>query len=118
MKVTIYQRTNQLPELSTGNFFHSRELMALCERTPRMKPYMAVVTDEDGVVQATVGQTDLIGQEDDVLQHLGQALLTGEAIDSTSTLLGTQQAANEFQQSGLPHSILAEESINVPLRER
>lgn len=52
MKVTIYQHTDHLPELSTGNFFHSRELMALCEHTPRMKPYMAVVTDEDGVVQA------------------------------------------------------------------
>ena len=52
MKVTIYRHTDLLPELSTGNFFHSRELMALCEHTPRLKPYMAVVTDDDGVVQA------------------------------------------------------------------
>ena len=52
MKVTIYRHTDLLPEFSTGNFFHSRELMTLCEHTPRMKPYMAVVTDDDGVVQA------------------------------------------------------------------
>lgn len=52
MKVTIYRHTDLLPEFSTGNFFHSRELMALCEHTPRLKPYMAVVTDDDGVVQA------------------------------------------------------------------
>ena len=52
MKVTIYQHTDILPELTSGNFFHSRELMALCELTPRLKPYMAVVTDDEGVVMS------------------------------------------------------------------
>ena len=52
MKVTIYQHTDLLPELPSGNFFHSRELMALCEHTPRLKPYMAVVSGDDGTVVA------------------------------------------------------------------
>ena len=52
MKVTIYRHTDVLPELTTGNFFHSRELMALCEQTPRFKPYMAVVTDDHDAVVA------------------------------------------------------------------
>ena len=52
MKVTIYRHSDHLPELTTGNFFHSREFMALCEHTPRLKPYMAVVTDDDNNVQA------------------------------------------------------------------
>ena len=52
MKVTIYRHTDLLPKLTTGNFFHSRELMALCEQTPRLKPYMAVVTDDHGSVVA------------------------------------------------------------------
>ena len=54
MKVTIYRQASLLPELTSGNFFHSRELMALCEHTPRLKPYMAVVTDDDGVVQGHI----------------------------------------------------------------
>ena len=52
MKVTIYQHTDALPELTTGNFFHSREYMAVCEQTPRLKPYMAVVTNDEGNVVA------------------------------------------------------------------
>jgi hypothetical protein len=48
VKVTIYQHTDQLPQLNDGNFFHSRELMELCEHTPRLKPYMAVVFDDAG----------------------------------------------------------------------
>ena len=49
MKVTIYEKTSQLPELlpNTG-FFHSRELMELCEQTPRQRPFMAVVSDGEG----------------------------------------------------------------------
>jgi len=49
MKVTIYEKAEQLPILPQGTgFFHSRELMELCERTPRQRPFMAVVTDDDG----------------------------------------------------------------------
>jgi hypothetical protein len=54
MKVTIYEQSAQLPALPEGSFFHSRELMELCERTPRHKPYMAVVTDNDGAVVANL----------------------------------------------------------------
>jgi hypothetical protein len=52
MKVTIYEHAEELPALPAGNYYHSRELMALCERTPRHKPYMVVVTEEDGTVAA------------------------------------------------------------------
>ena len=52
LKVTIYTRTAELPPIPEGNYFHSPELMALCERTPRLKPYMVVVTDSTGEVVA------------------------------------------------------------------
>ena len=44
MKVTIHTDSTTLPALPHGSYFHSRELMELCMRTPRHKPYMAVVT--------------------------------------------------------------------------
>jgi hypothetical protein len=46
MKTTIYEYTADLPPLTKGTFFHSAELMWLCEQTPRHKPYMVVVTDD------------------------------------------------------------------------
>lgn len=52
MKVTIHTRTDTLPVLDEGNFFHSRQLMELCELTPRLKPFMAVITDDGGRVVA------------------------------------------------------------------
>lgn len=52
MKVTIHTDTTTLPTLPEGSYFHSRELMELCLRTPRHKPYMVVVTDDDGEVVA------------------------------------------------------------------
>ena len=52
MVVTIYEHAAEMPAMATPNFFHSRELMELCERTPRHKPYMAVVTEDDGHVAA------------------------------------------------------------------
>jgi len=55
MKVTIYEETSQLPELlpNTG-YFHSRELMELCELTPRHRPFMAVVSNEEGETVASL----------------------------------------------------------------
>lgn len=50
LKVTIYTTSTELPSILEGNYFHSPELMELCEKTPRLKPYMAVVTDADGQV--------------------------------------------------------------------
>lgn len=48
--MTIYEHAAELPTLPGNNFFHSRELMELCEQTPRHKPLMAVVTGDDGNV--------------------------------------------------------------------
>ncbi len=55
MKVTIYNKTEKLPDLpaETG-YFHSRELMELCEYTPGQQPFMAVVTDDEGQVLSTL----------------------------------------------------------------
>ena len=44
----IYTKCNQLPPLKEGSFFHSRELMEIIEAAPHQKPYMVVVTDEEG----------------------------------------------------------------------
>lgn len=52
MKVTIHTDTTTLPALPKGSYFHSRELMELCLRTPRHKPYMVVVTDDDNNIIA------------------------------------------------------------------
>lgn len=52
LKVTIYEHTRELPTIMEGNYFHSLELMELCERTPRQKPLMAVVSDSEGKVVA------------------------------------------------------------------
>ena len=52
MNVTIFEHANDLPSLSSNNYFHSHELMELCEQTPRQKPYMVVVTDDTGHVCA------------------------------------------------------------------
>ena len=52
MKATIYEHATDLPALPDGSYFHSTALMELCERTPRHKPYMVVVTTEDGTVAA------------------------------------------------------------------
>ena len=52
MKVTVYKHASELPPIPAGSYFHSPELMQLCEHTPRHKPYMAVVTLDDGTVAA------------------------------------------------------------------
>ena len=52
MKVAIYGHSADVPALPAGSYFHSLVLMELCERTPRHKPYMVVVTDDDGQVTA------------------------------------------------------------------
>lgn len=50
LRVTIYERSEDLPSLSDGNFFHSEALFRIYESTPRVKPYMVVVSGEDGGV--------------------------------------------------------------------
>ena len=51
MRVTIYEHAVDLPELPADNYFHSKQLMELCEQTPRHKPLMAVALGEDGHVE-------------------------------------------------------------------
>ena len=60
MKVTIHTDTATLPTLPEGSYFHSRELMELCLRTPRHKPYMVVVTDDDGEVVAHTAAIQMV----------------------------------------------------------
>ena len=48
MKAYVYEYSSALPPLTEGSYFHSPELMELCERTPRHKPYMVVVSDDEG----------------------------------------------------------------------
>jgi hypothetical protein len=52
MKVTVYEHAADLPDIPAGNYFHSPELMALCERTPLHKPFMVTVLHEDGTIVA------------------------------------------------------------------
>lgn len=50
LTTTIYRKSQELPEMEDSNFFHSRRLMEIVEKTPRQKPYMVVTTDESGCV--------------------------------------------------------------------
>lgn len=52
LKVTIYTHADELPSIPSGNYFHSPEMMRLCEQTARQKPFMAVVTDTNNSVVA------------------------------------------------------------------
>jgi len=52
MNVKVYEHHADLPTLTDESYFHSAELMALCEETPRHKPFMTVVTDDEGRVAA------------------------------------------------------------------
>lgn len=54
MKVTVYEHAVDVPAFPEGSYFHSVALMKLCERTPRHKPYMAVVTQDDGTIVANM----------------------------------------------------------------
>ncbi|MBQ2192551.1 MAG: GNAT family N-acetyltransferase [Prevotella sp.] len=47
LQVHIYSKGDKLPTLTCHNFFHSEELFHVCENTPRMRPYMVVIQDED-----------------------------------------------------------------------
>lgn len=52
MKVSVFEHAAQLPSIPEGNYFHSPELMELCEHTPRHKPFMVVVQQDDNSVVA------------------------------------------------------------------
>lgn len=48
LTTTIYTKCKGMPELHKGSYFHSRELMEVLETAPRQRPYMVVVTNEEG----------------------------------------------------------------------
>ena len=50
IKTTIYTHQEDLPAINDDNFFQSRLLFAISAKTPRMKPYMVVCTDDSGNV--------------------------------------------------------------------
>ncbi len=51
--VIVVNRSEELPEMTENNFFHSSELFHVAEQTPGNTPYMAIAQDEEGKV---VGQ--------------------------------------------------------------
>lgn len=48
LTTTIYTKSKSMPALSPGSYFHSFELMEVCEAAPRQRPYMVAVYDEKG----------------------------------------------------------------------
>ena len=48
LTTTIFTKSKGMPTLRQGSFFHSRELMEICEEAPRQRPYMVVVNDTAG----------------------------------------------------------------------
>ena len=49
----IYTSGDTLPEgLMEDNFFHSPQFFALCQQTPRHRPYMVTLVDDDGSLLA------------------------------------------------------------------
>ena len=50
LTTTIYRKLEDLPQLDETNFFHSSRLFQICRQASRQKPYMVVVTDDQGRV--------------------------------------------------------------------
>lgn len=50
--VSLFSKGDVLPDMPSGNFFHSPELFHIIGNSPGQKPYMAVTTDADGNVVA------------------------------------------------------------------
>ena len=50
LRVHIYTKGDKLPDMTCCNYFHSASLFHVCEKTPRLRPYMVVVQQEDGTV--------------------------------------------------------------------
>ena len=50
IEVQIFSKSEELPEMTCGNFFHSIELFRIIEKTPGQWPYMAVAYSGDGTI--------------------------------------------------------------------
>ena len=53
-EVSIITRSEELPAMSCRNFFHSKELFHILEQTPGCSPYMCLVADSQGIIQAHI----------------------------------------------------------------
>ena len=51
-KIDILASSSALPEWTSEDFFHSRQLFLIYEQTPRHSPYMVVARDEGGKIVA------------------------------------------------------------------
>ena len=52
LEIRVIEHDEELPQLLTGNFFHSRDLFRIMAATPGHRPMMAVAVDGDGNVVA------------------------------------------------------------------
>lgn len=52
LKTYVITHEKDLPPLDDSNFFHSRQLFLLVRQTPRQKPYLVVVKDDNGQIMA------------------------------------------------------------------
>lgn len=50
--VSLYSKGDSLPDMPSGNFFHSPELFHIIGNSPGQNPYMAVATDVEGNIVA------------------------------------------------------------------
>ena len=64
-----------------------------------------------------VRQFDGVGQQEDLLQHLGMAVEGVEPVDGAGALLRFLQSHDDFQQCGLAHTVLAQQSVYHTLVE-
>lgn len=48
LTTTIFTKSKGMPSLRQGSYFHSCELMEICEEAPRQRPYMVVINDTAG----------------------------------------------------------------------
>ncbi len=54
VEVSIITRSEELPAMACRNFFHSKELFMIMEKTPGCSPYMCLVQDNQGIVMAHI----------------------------------------------------------------
>ena len=53
-EVRIINKSEELPEISQDNFFHSKDLFLMMEQTPGCTPYMAISYDSDGNIMGNL----------------------------------------------------------------
>ncbi len=58
--VKIYEKAAEVPEMTCEDFFHSTELMAVLEATPRQRPLMVVAFD-DAAPDGSTAEKHVVG---------------------------------------------------------